>query len=241
MSLIKNSLNKMSNGDLTENIKLNTKDEIGYLLNDFREKISITLNNITSSVCDVNLESKGLSQISNEMSSSALNISVVIQEMAEGSGNQASEIININEVFDDFGHRIEHVVKLMENLYKKSNNIKMNSTKSSSSIDTLLNTIVGINAHFKDVTSKIQGLSSSITKINDITNLINSIAEQTNLLALNAAIEAARAGDAGRGFSIVADEIRKLAEQSKESAKNINDLLKSLSSEVIQLLLIRKM
>jgi methyl-accepting chemotaxis protein len=196
---IKNSVNKMSNGDLTESIKLNTKDEIGeigYLLNDFREKISDTLNNIMSSVSDVNLESKSLSQISS-----------------------------------DFGQSIEHIVQLMGSLYERSNTIKVKSTKSSSAIDTLLKTIVGLNDHFKDVATKIQGLSSSITKINDITNLINNIAEQTNLLALNAASEAAREGDAGRGFSIVADEIRKLAQQLKESAQSINELLKNLSSE----------
>jgi methyl-accepting chemotaxis protein len=231
---IKNSVNKMSNGDLTESIKLNTKDEIGeigYLLNDFREKISDTLNNIMSSVSDVNLESKSLSQISSEMSSSSQNVSAVIQEVAGSSTNQASEIISMNEIFSDFGQSIEHIVQLMGSLYERSNTIKVKSTKSSSTIDTLLKTIVGLNAHFKDVTTKIQGLSSSITKINDITNLINNIAEQTNLLALNAAIEAARAGDAGRGFSIVADEIRKLAEQSKESAQSINELLKNLSSE----------
>ncbi|MBC8062844.1 MAG: methyl-accepting chemotaxis protein [Clostridiaceae bacterium] len=231
---IKNSADKMNNGDLTETVKLNSKDEIeeiGFLLNDFREKIKGTFNNITNSVDEVNLESKTLSQISKEMSCSAQNVSAVIQEVAKSSTDQASEIINMNEVFNDFGQSIEHIVLLMENLYERSKTIKTKSTKSSNSIDILQNTIGGINAHFKDVTTKIQGLSSSITKINDITKLINSIAEQTNLLALNAAIEAARAGEAGRGFSIVADEIRKLAEQSKESAENINELLKNLSSE----------
>lgn len=231
---IENSLDKMSDGDLTEIIKLNAKDEIeeiGNLLNAFREKISDTLNNISSSVGEVNVESKTLSQISNEMSLTSQNVSAVIQEVAQSSTTQASEIMNMTEVLNDLGQSIEHIVLLMGNLYKRSNTIKVKSTKSSSSIDTLLTTIVGLNSHFKDVSAKIQGLSSSITKINDITNLINSIAEQTNLLALNAAIEAARAGDAGRGFSIVADEIRKLAEQSKESAQNINELLKNLSSE----------
>jgi methyl-accepting chemotaxis protein len=123
-------------------------------------------------------------------------ISVVIQEVAGSSTNQASEIISMNEIFSDFGQSIEYIVQLMGILYERSSTIKVKSTKSSSALDALIKTIVGLNDHFKDVTTKIQRLSSSITKINDITNLINNIAEQTNLLALNAAIESARAGDA---------------------------------------------
>lgn len=234
VAIIESSVQKMGNGDLTERIKISSKDEIeeiGFLLNELREKIGDTLNNIKGSVNKVNLESEGLSRISEEMSSSAKNVSVVIQEVAESSTNQAIEIININEVLNDFGKSIEHIVKLMGNLYERSNTIKAKSTNSSNSIVTLKNSIVVLNDYVKAVTLKIQGLSSSINKINEITNFINSIAEQTNLLSLNAGIEAARAGESGRGFSIVAEEIGKLAEQSKESAENINELLKNLSAE----------
>lgn len=73
-----------------------------------------------------------------------------------------------------------------------------------------------------------------MSKINEITSLIDSIADQTNLLALNAAIEAARAGEAGKGFSVVAEEIRKLAEQSKAASANISNLVASIQSDSSQ-------
>jgi len=82
---------------------------------------------------------------------------------------------------------------------------------------------------FKTFNGKIVGLGKDINEINEITNIINEIAEQTNLLALNAAIEASRAGEAGRGFSVVADEIRKLSQQSKESSGNIGRLIGEIS------------
>jgi methyl-accepting chemotaxis protein len=85
--------------------------------------------------------------------------------------------------------------------------------------------IIDLTQSFSYLTNQITEFGQSMKKINEITDVINSIAEQTNLLALNAAIEAARAGESGRGFSVVADEIRKLAERSKESSSDISKLL----------------
>jgi methyl-accepting chemotaxis protein len=102
---------------------------------------------------------------------------------------------------------------------------------SNAQLSALIETINIISNSFDNVSGKIQGLGIKISEINKITDVINSIAAQTNLLSLNASIEAARAGDAGRGFAIVAEEIRKLAEQSKSSSNDINRLIQDISKE----------
>ena len=93
-----------------------------------------------------------------------------------------------------------------------------------------MQTLDNITISFNDLITKISSLGKDINKINEITNIIKGIAAQTNLLALNASIEASRAGEAGRGFSVVAGEIRKLAEQSKDSSESINLLISNISN-----------
>ncbi|WP_280951859.1 globin-coupled sensor protein [Alteribacter populi] len=90
-----------------------------------------------------------------------------------------------------------------------------------------------VNQHMEEISSEITSLKEMSEKINDIVTLVQSIADQTNLLALNAAIEAARAGEAGRGFTVVASEVRKLAEQTKSSVSNVSDLVAKTKERIV--------
>jgi methyl-accepting chemotaxis protein len=111
-----------------------------------------------------------------------------------------------------------------------SKEISLMANNSSSEMNGLNKSVTNVSNSFKEFNDKIIALGKDINEINEITSLINRIAEQTNLLALNAAIEAARAGESGKGFSVVADEIRKLAEQSKDSSENISKLINAISN-----------
>lgn len=234
INIIERKLLNMSEGDLQGDIQLKTKDEIAQIanfLNNFRLKISDILISIKDNVCNVHEDSNGLYTIAEEMSSSAENVSLIVGDISENSAKQASDIFNIKENFNEFGKSIENTAKMMDEFDTMAIDIKEKSKESNSKLNLLTNSINDLNIKFKSVVEKIENLGSNIDKINDITNLINDISDQTNLLALNASIEASRAGEAGRGFSVVADEIRILAEQSKMSSQNISELLKNVSKQ----------
>lgn len=142
----------------------------------------------------------------------------------------------MKKVFDEFGNSIENTTNMIGKFDIMANNIKEKSKESSKDVDLLINSINDLSDKFKVVVEKIEGLGINISKISEITNLINDISSETNLLALNASIEAARSGEAGKGFSVVADKIKELSEQSRMSSENINEILKGISmqsSEVV--------
>lgn len=234
IGIIQNKLENMSKGNLQGNIELKTKDEIeeiAHFLNGFRLKVNDMLINIKNDVSTAQESSDGLYNTAKDIASASEHVSSITQGVSENSLKQAADIFNIKENFNEFGMVIDNTVKIVNEFDTMANNIKEKSKESSKDVNLLINSINDLNIHFKAVIEKIQGLGSSIGKINDITNLINNISDQTNLLALNASIEAARAGELGKGFSVVAEEIRVLAEQSKISSKNISELLKNLSEQ----------
>ncbi|WP_123053210.1 methyl-accepting chemotaxis protein [Clostridium sp. JN-1] len=227
----------MASGDFTSTIpkvNLNMNDEIGTMMqavDTMQESIKAMLQSVTGNSTKIDKDSQKLFSISDEMSSSSEAVSLAIQEVTKGAASQAQDLVSITETLNSFGNNLGKITEKIKDVDTNSKGIMTLSGESSKQIHELSQSISDTTTTFKNFEAKIIDSGKNISKINEITSLINSIAEQTNLLALNAAIEAARAGEAGKGFSVVADEIRKLAEQSRDSSDSISKLIDDIYNQ----------
>ncbi|MDE7435809.1 MAG: methyl-accepting chemotaxis protein [Lachnospiraceae bacterium] len=151
-----------------------------------------------------------------------------VQEIATGATNQASETQRATDDILDMGNMIQHTNTQVESLSKTANLMRQSSEEAASTLRELDSINRQAISSIDIIYEQTNTTNASALKIKEATNLISSIAEETNLLSLNASIEAARAGEAGRGFAVVASQIQKLADQSNESAMQIDNIIHAL-------------
>lgn len=234
LKIMANSVQQISQGDLTnENISVKSKDELGILANAFNEMkqsirtlirstagtandlsaiaeeltastshVAISSNTVARNVETIAAGTRVSSSVSNEATLAMTETTVGIQQIADATNTVLGKAQQTKDTADEGQLTIEHAKQQMNIIYDSS----------------------------KQTTALISKLSHQSEEIQSITNVITDITEQTNLLALNAAIEAARAGEHGKGFAVVADEVRKLAVQSKDSA----NLIVQLTTDILQ-------
>ena len=230
-------LENMSNGDFSKEIKdsyNHRRDEVGVLykaLKYMQISIKESLNDIKHFSRNIEEQAQNLSSISEEMSVSSENVSIAMHDIAQNTGTQSGELSNIAHMINILNENLSNITKDINNVHSSSKDISAVSLESNREMKKLINNIKNINEAFEQYYRRIFGLSNKIKEVNEISAVINGIADQTNLLALNASIEAARAGEVGRGFNVVAEEIRKLAEETKVSSKSIGDLIIEISKE----------
>ena len=226
---LKGEVEEISTGNFeVKEISDKANDEITDIYNSLentKKSIGNMIKVIKNSTSNLNQESNELSRISEVFIEGTSNINNSIEESSRGTESQAAELVEIGTILNNFDIKINESSNNIENINKKSLEISERANESVQDMDNLSRFMDVLNQSFISFAKEINEMKSAMEEINQITELINDISEQTNLLALNAAIEATRAGEAGRGFNVVAEEIRLLAEQSKNSATNINEMI----------------
>lgn len=228
---------EISSGNLAVSVDEKTasrSDEVGDLCK-YVEELRTRLAEIIGKLKE---ESGHLYSSSNRLYSTSQNandavgqVERAVHEIADGATSQADETQKATENVILMGNMVEETSAQVEELQK--NAIEMQ--KSSEQASAILSELAAVNQETVDaievISQQTNTTNESALKIRDATNLITEIADETNLLSLNASIEAARAGEQGRGFAVVAAQISKLAEQSNESARKIEEIITSLIAD----------
>ncbi|EOR24181.1 MULTISPECIES: methyl-accepting chemotaxis protein [Niallia] len=230
------STKKITEGELDIEISKTSNDEIGQLTDEFilmKEFIRNLVQKVNETSEHINTSAEKLTANTVETSYVSEQISSAIQSVAAGSEEQTKGMEFIVDAVAVVNDEIKDITKNTEEMVKSTNNTVLKAKEGQAVVDNTVTQMSLIQNSVKESNNSIVLLQERSQEIGQFLNVITEIADQTNLLALNAAIEAARAGEAGKGFAVVAEEVRKLAEQSNESAKQIAVLVNEIQKDTL--------
>lgn len=235
ITLVTERMQVLSNGDLSsEKLDIKAKDETGKLastLNEMQEKLRQMIINIASASETITSRGEELSQSASEVKLASDQIASTMEELASGTENQANSITDLAQVMQEYGQEVINVNENGESVHKASEIVLHLTDEGSELMDSSKEQMQIIDNIVHDAVEKVTNLNEQTLEISKLVAIIQDIADQTNLLALNAAIEAARAGNHGSGFAVVAEEVRKLAEQVSESVSEITTIVANVQTE----------
>lgn len=228
---------KVAKGDLTARINHKANDETG-IISDSINALAVAFSQMVSNSKELSdiVESSvtELSSISNETSALTNDISGKIDYTYKATTNQLYNTQEIANVINQVSIGVQEIAGSSAEVALASKDMEIEVEKGNQSLKTLIEKMESIKSFVDDSSNIIDSLGERSKDIGQIVESIKAITDQTNLLALNAAIEAARAGEHGKGFSVVAEEVRKLAEQSKQSTDKVTVLIKNVQHDTME-------
>lgn len=214
---------KLAEGDLTLDSRLTheTKDEFKTV----KDALVNLVNKWQAIVLDMKSAAGNISLAAEGLNAGA-------QQMFKGSDEQANRSSQVASASEEMSQTILDIAKNVSNIAQSASNTAMMAKDGDDIVTKSVAKVKDIAQIVDESSSFMQSLGERSKQIGDIVNVINDIADQTNLLALNAAIEAARAGEQGRGFAVVADEVKKLAGRTASSTSEIAEMIRAIQNEV---------
>lgn len=232
---LRNLMTEGEKGNLAVRIQPKSKDEIGQLglsFNRMMEQITALVRQTNQSADEVLGTAQELSTVSKNTALSSKEISVASEQIAEGASTLAVQAENGNEITLEIRDRMKKVVDTNLEMGKSADEVLGVSEQGTEYMKELIAKTDMTEQMTRSMVEKVERLKESTMSIRKILEMLNNITKQTNILSLNATIEAARAGAAGKGFMVVADEIRKLADQSRQSIDVVGQITETIQQEV---------